>query len=156
MGDGIAHGEIRNTRLHDNRTIFEIDFSNAAELGHAEENAIGERQCAAGQRRPGAARNHLDTFVMAIAQDLGDLQGCLGQHHDHGELPIGGQAIGLVRSHFRLVGNYALAADNGPQGGDYAASAVQTARSGSGMRTDIPSAPIFDPNEDISHLTPYT
>src|SRR5262249_30918499 len=48
FGDGIAHREVRDTRLHDGHAIVEIDFADAVKLRHAEQNTIGEWQGSAG------------------------------------------------------------------------------------------------------------
>ncbi len=45
--DRLADGEIGDARLDDHHAIVEIDGADALELGHAEKNAIAERQRAA-------------------------------------------------------------------------------------------------------------
>jgi hypothetical protein len=46
--DGFADCQVGDTGLNDGATVLVIDFKNAIELGHAEEDAVGQRQCAAG------------------------------------------------------------------------------------------------------------
>ena len=46
--DGFADCEVGDTGLNDGTPILVVDFENAIELGHAEEDAVGQRQCAAG------------------------------------------------------------------------------------------------------------
>ena len=122
---GIADREIGDARLDHSDAVIEIDFTDSIELGHAKQHAIVERQRAAGQRRAGPARHDLDAFVVAIAQDFGDLLGGRRQHHHHRQLPIGGEPVALVGAHLALGRDYSLARDDGPQRSNDALAAAQ-------------------------------
>jgi hypothetical protein len=79
------------------------------EPGHAQENAVGQRQRAARQRGAGAARHDLDALVVAVPEDARDLVDGLGQHGDQRPLPVGGQPVALVGGEFVAVGDHPLA-----------------------------------------------
>ena len=66
--DGMADGEVGDPRLRHDAAVGEIDVEDALELAEAEQDAVGERQRAARQRRAGAARHHLQLALVAIAQ----------------------------------------------------------------------------------------
>ena len=125
MRNGVADRKIGDARLRNNNAVVIIDVPDAAELGHAEQHAVGERKRAAGQRGAGPARHHLDALIVAIAQHLGDLLGSLRKHHNHGQLAISGQPVTFIRSQFALGVDHALAGYNRPQGGDNTRPAAQ-------------------------------
>ena len=99
MIDRLRDRKIGDAWLDHRHPVLEIDGADALELGHAEQNAVAQRQRATGQRCPCPARHHLDAFAMAIGQHGGDLLGGLRQHHDHRERPIGGEAVAFVGPH---------------------------------------------------------
>ena len=86
---------------------------------------------------PGAARNHLDALVVAIAQYLGDLLGGLRQHHHHGQLPVGGKPIAVIGPHSRLGCDHTLAGTIVRNAATMRSRRCRTAASGSGIRNDI-------------------
>ena len=100
MGDRLADGEIGHPGLGHHHAVVEIDLADALELAKAQQHAIGQRQRAAGQRGPGAARHHLDALLEAIFQDPRNLFGGVREHHHHRRLAIGHQPIELVGQHF--------------------------------------------------------
>src|SRR6516165_7698854 len=97
------------------QAVGEVDLADAVELGHAEKDAVDERQRAARERGAGPARHHLDAFGVAEREHAAHLRRGLGQHDDHGKLAIGGQPIGLVGAHLALGGDHALARHDGAQ-----------------------------------------
>jgi hypothetical protein len=103
------HGKIGHARLDHGEAVGEVDLADAVELGHAEKDAIGERQRAAGERGTGPARHHLDAFGMAEREHATHLRRGLGQHDDHGKLAISGQPIGFVGTHLALGRDHAFA-----------------------------------------------
>ena len=103
------HGKIGHARLDHGEAVGEIDLADAVELGHAEKDAIGERQRAAGERGTGPARHYLDAFGMAEREHATHLRRGLGQHDDHGKLAISGQPIGFVGTHLALGRDHAFA-----------------------------------------------
>ena len=107
--DRLRHREIGDAGLDHGDAIVKVDLADALELGHAEQHAVAERQRAARQRGPGPARHHLDAFAVAVGEHSGNLRRGLRQHHHHGQLPIGGKAIALVRPHGRFRSDHALA-----------------------------------------------
>ena len=113
--DRLRDREIGHARLDHRDAVGEVDLADAVELGHAEQHAVHERQRAAGERGAGPARHHLDALRMAEREHAAHLLRGLRQHHDHGELAIGGQAIGLVGAHLPLGGDHALTRHDGAQ-----------------------------------------
>ena len=107
--DGLADREVRDARLDHRDAVFKIDLADAVEFAHAEQHAVGKRQCAAGERGARPARHHADAVLVAIAQHAADLFGGLRQHHKERKLPIGREPVGLVRAHLALVRDDALA-----------------------------------------------
>ena len=131
MRHRLADGEIGDAGLGHHHAVVEIDLADALELAKPEQHAVGQRQRAAGQRGAGAARHHLDALLEAIFQDLRDLLGGVGQHHDHRRLAIRHQAIGLVGQHFGRAVDHALARHDRAQRGDDGVTAVQNRLIGS-------------------------
>ena len=125
MRNRVADRKIGDTRLRHHDAVVKIDVADAVELGHAEQHAVRERKRAAGQRGAGPAWHHLDAFVVAIAQHLGDLLGGLRKHDNHRQLAIGGEPVAFVWSQFALRIDHTLAGYNRPQGGDNARPAAQ-------------------------------
>ena len=60
--DRLRHREIGHAGLDHGDAVGEVDLADAVELGHAEENAVGQRQGAARKRGAGPARHHLDAL----------------------------------------------------------------------------------------------
>ena len=115
MLDRLRDGEIGHARLDHRDAVGEVDLANAVELGHPEENAVGQRQRAAGKRGAGPARHHLDAFRVAECEHAADLLRRLRQDDHHGELSIGGEPIGLVGAHLTLGRDHPLPGDDGPE-----------------------------------------
>ncbi len=113
--DGAADGEIGDSGFGHHHTIGKIDFADAVELGQAEQHAVPQRECAAGERGAGAARHHFDSSSVAIAQHIGNLLGGLGQHHHHGHLAVGRERIRFKGFHRGLDRDDALTRDDGAQ-----------------------------------------
>ncbi len=112
MLDGPGDPEIGDARLNDDRPVLIVDVEHPVELHHGQQNAVGKRQRAAGERRPGTARHHLDVVLVAIAQDTGDLVHGFGKDHDQRQLIMGLQEIGFIGAHFGFVIDYALSGHN--------------------------------------------
>ena len=87
--DRLRDRQIGHAGLRHHHAVLQVDLADAVELGHAEQNAVGGRQRAAGQRRAGAARHHVDALRMAIFQHPAHLIDGVGQHHHHGQLAVG-------------------------------------------------------------------
>ena len=49
MSDGVGNGKIGDARLDDGDAIFEVDFADPVELGHAEQYAVAKRKRATRQ-----------------------------------------------------------------------------------------------------------
>ena len=109
MVDRLRDRKIGDAGLDHGDAIVEIDGADAIELGHAEQDAVAERQRAARQRGPRPARHDLDALAMAIGEHGGDLLGRFRQHHHHRKLAIGGEPIALIGPHRLLGGDDALA-----------------------------------------------
>ena len=78
----ICNPQIGNTGLDHSAAIIVVNLQNFLELTQSENNPVGERQCATGQRSARATRHHLDRVFVAIPQYLADLFGRLRQHDD--------------------------------------------------------------------------
>src|SRR5260370_39527839 len=66
--DGLGNCEIGDAWLNDGATVLVVNPENAIELGHAEEDAVGQRQSAARNRGSRAARGDLGTRFLAMAR----------------------------------------------------------------------------------------
>ena len=117
--------EIGDAGLDHGDAIVEIDGADAIEFGHAEQDAVAERQRAARQRGSRPARHHLDAFAVAIAQHRGDLLGRFRQHHHHRKLAIGSEPVALVGPHGVLGRDDALARHDALQRRDDLGAASQ-------------------------------
>ena len=115
MLDCLRHRQIGDARLDDDDPIGEIDLADTIELGHAQENAVGQRQGATRERGARPARHHLDALRVTEAQHPAHLLGGFGQHDHHGQRAVGGQPIGFVGAHFPLGRYHALTRNDGPQ-----------------------------------------
>ena len=96
MLDRLGQCQIGHPGLSHHAAIVVIDLEDAVELGHAEQYAVGQRQCPARKRGAGAARHHLDADLLAIAQDRRDLFDPRREHHDQWQLAISGQPVALI------------------------------------------------------------
>ena len=123
MLHGLRDGEIGHPGLDHGHAICKVDLADAVELGHAEENAVGERQCAAGERGAGPARHHLDALGVAELEHAADLRRGLWQHHHHGQLTIGGEPVAFVSAHLLVAGDDPLPRHDGTQRRDDLAAA---------------------------------
>ena len=72
--DRMGDREIGHPGLDDDAAVVVVDIEDAVELGHAEEDPVGQRQGATRQRGAGAARHDLHPLGLAIAQHRGDLR----------------------------------------------------------------------------------
>ena len=115
VGDRIADGEVGDAWLHHGAAVVLVDLQNAVELAEAEQDTVLKRQRAARQGRSRAARHHADLLLAAIFQDSGDLFHGLRQHHHHGHLPVGGEAVALIGTAAALLVDHALAGHDLPQ-----------------------------------------
>ncbi len=102
---GVGDGDVGDARLDAGDAIGLVDVQHAGHAGDAEHDGVFERQGAAAERRPGAARHHLDLVVVAVAEDLAHLLGAFGQHHGKRQAAIGGERVGLEGAAPLLVGN---------------------------------------------------
>src|SRR6185369_9700210 len=99
--------------------------------------------------------HHLDALLEAVFQDLRDLFGGVGQHHDHRWLSVRHQAIGLIGQHFGRAADHALAWHDRAQRGNNGVTPVQDRLIGSrhhdGHR--YPSRPRFiELSRQIKHV----
>ena len=113
--DRLGHRQVGHARLDHGHAVCEVDLANAIELGHAEKDAVLERQGTTRERGAGPARHHLDAFGVAERKHAAHLLRRLGQHHHHGELAIRSQAVGFVWPHLPLGGDHPLARHDGTQ-----------------------------------------
>ncbi len=109
MLNGERHAEVCDAGLRHHAAVMEIDLQYPIEFGHAENDAVGQRQGATGERRARAARHHLDLVVTAVAQHAGHLLGRRGQYHQQPQGSIGGETVALVGTAPVLFRNDAFA-----------------------------------------------
>ena len=76
--DRAGDGGIGDARLQGDAAIFVIDLEDAAHPPHADQDAVGARQRAAGERGARAARHDRHARLGGIAQNGGNLFGVLG------------------------------------------------------------------------------
>ncbi len=122
---GVGNAEVGHARLSDNASIGHIDVEDFVEFAHAEENAVGERQSAARKRCSGAAGDDLDLVGRAIAHDLDNLRGRVGEDGDHRRLPIGGESVTFEGAQFVLLVDHPFARDKAPKRLDNLGAAVE-------------------------------
>ena len=116
----VADRKVGDPRLDHGAAIVVVDFQDAIEFAETEQNAILERQGAAGQRRPRATGHDLDAVVMAITQDAAHLRRGLRQNNDQRALAIRRQTIAFVGAQLFLLDDDALARhDVAQRSGDF-------------------------------------
>ena len=94
---GLGDRQVAHAGLHAGEAAFAVDLENLVEARHHQQDALLQRQCAAGQTGTGAARHHRYATGMAELEQLLHLLDALWQYHQHGCGAIGGEAIALVR-----------------------------------------------------------
>ena len=94
---GLGDRQVAHAGLHAGEAAFAVDLENLVEARHHQQDALLQRQCAAGQTGTGAARHHRHATGMAEFEQLLHLLDALGQHYQHRGGAIGGQAIALIR-----------------------------------------------------------
>ena len=114
-GNRVGDGEVGDARLDHRAPIVEIDLDDPFELTETEGDAVSQRKRPAGQRRARAARNHLDSVFMAIAQHPRDLLGGLRQYRNQRQLLVGGEAVRFVNPEFVLVGDHPFTRNDSTQ-----------------------------------------
>ncbi|MND97322.1 hypothetical protein D3C80_896400 [compost metagenome] len=72
------------------------DFEDAVEARHHQQDALFQRQGAAGETCAGASGHYWNPEFMAGLQELLDLLDALRQHHQHGRGAVGGEAVAFV------------------------------------------------------------
>ena len=90
--------QVAHPGLHGGHRVIRIDADDALEFGQAQQHAIRQRQCASGKTGARAARHHRHLLRMAQAHDALHLFDGLGQHHDHGQLPVHRQPVAFERA----------------------------------------------------------
>ena len=118
MLDRAGDGKIGDAGLDDREPVVEIYLFDFVEFHHGKENAVRERKGAAGKRGPGAARHHLHIVFVTIGEHGAHVRDAVGQNDDHGQGPVGGQAVAFVGPPTGLLFDDAFARNNAPQRGD--------------------------------------
>ena len=95
-GDGVGDVDVGDAGLDGGDAVLVVDGKDAVEAGEADDDAVGRRQGAAGERRAGAAGDHLDVVLAEELQDRGDLLGRGRQHDGERGGAVGGERVGLV------------------------------------------------------------
>jgi len=82
MGRGrLGNGQVAYTGLHPGETPLRVDFENAVEACHHQQDALGQWQGTARQAGPGAARHHRHATQVAEPEQRLHLFQAFGQHH---------------------------------------------------------------------------
>ena len=113
--DGFRDGEILHAGLHARAAILEIHLQYAVELGHAEQNAVLERQRAAGERGAGAARHQLHIHLLRQRHDRAHLRHRLRQSDDERQRAIHDERVAFIGAARGLVGDDIGGGQNGAQ-----------------------------------------
>ena len=93
---GLGDRQVAYAGLNAGEAAFAVDLENLVEARHHQQDALFQRQRAAGQAGAGTARDYRYATGMAELQQLLHLLDALGQHHQHGRGAVGGQAVALV------------------------------------------------------------
>ncbi len=101
-GGRLRDREVAHARLDDGRSRERIDRDDATKLRERQHDAIHGRQCAAGQARSRATRDHRHARRVTKRKDRDDLRLVLGQHDRARLLAIQREAVALVRA--RVLG----------------------------------------------------
>ena len=123
--DRIGDGKVGHAGLRDDAAVGVVDVEDAVELAEAQDDAVSERQRAARERGPGAARHHLHAALVAQPEHPRDLRGGLRQDHRHRKLPVSAQTVALVRPERVLIGDHALAGDDLGERGDHRVATLE-------------------------------
>ena len=153
----LRDGEIGDAGLDDGAAIGNVDLQDLLEFAEAEQNAVGQRQGAAGERGAGAAGDDLDVRSVAITQNFDDLFRGLRQHDDHRQRAIGGERVGLVRPAPGLAVDHAFARHDLLQRADDLGTPrqhglVRFRHCQHGARSGRPAAPAL--RFDFGHILP--
>ena len=111
-------GEIGDARLNPRVAVGEVHLDHVGELGHTDHHRILLRNGAAGERRPGAACDHLDAVLVAEAHHVGDFLSRARQGDGERHLAIGGQRVGVIGAAFILGSDEAFGRQQSRKPGD--------------------------------------
>ncbi len=116
--DRLGDAEIGDAGLGGDGAVLVVDVEDPVELAQAQDDAIGERQGAAGEPGAGTARDDLDLLGVAEPQDGCHLLGGGRQDHGHGHGAVGGEPVALVGAQLLLGRDHAFAGHDLAQGRD--------------------------------------
>ncbi len=120
VGDRVGDADIGHPGLHGRATIGVVDVEDLVHPHHADDDGVGHRQRAAGQRGARATRHHAHPVGVAEAHDRRDLLGGFRQRDGERHLAIGGQPVGLVWPEADRIGDDTLrVGDRRAQAGDH-------------------------------------
>ena len=98
-----ADGEVGDARLDHGAAVGGVDLEDPVELAEAHGDPVGERQRPARKPGAGAARHDLDPPIVAERQHAADLARIARQDDDHGQCPVGAEAVALEGAQAALV-----------------------------------------------------
>ena len=110
------NGQVAHARLDHRGARVLVDAHDAVHARGGDDDAVGDRQCAAGQAGAGAARHDRHLQLAADSENRQQLRLAVGQGHHHRQLTVGGQAIALVGTGVFRVGQHAAFRQRDAQG----------------------------------------
>ena len=108
----ISDGEVSHAGLGNDAAVCIIHIEDTVELGKTYHDAVGQRQGTTRKRSASASRYDLDSTVVAVLKNFGDLLGLLRKNHNHWRLSIGGQPVTLVGLERMDIGDDPLTRQN--------------------------------------------
>ncbi|MNO89089.1 hypothetical protein D3C76_805610 [compost metagenome] len=102
----LGDGQVAYPGLNTGEAALGVDFENAIEARHHQQNAFGKWQGAARETGAGTARHHRHTALVAELQQGLHLLQTLGQHHQQRHCAVGREAVAFIGFEvFRAVQN---------------------------------------------------
>jgi hypothetical protein len=113
--DRLRHRDVGHARLDENAAIGDVHLEDAAKPRQPDQHALLDRQRAAGEAGPGAARDPRHLLLVAGAHDPGDLVRRARQHDGHRARRVLEQPVRLIGRELPLVRDEVLAPDYASQ-----------------------------------------
>ncbi|MNZ08209.1 hypothetical protein D3C78_250040 [compost metagenome] len=92
----LGDGQVAHAGLHTGEAALRVDFENAVEPRHHQQDAFGQWQGAARQAGTGAASHHRHATLVAKPEQRLHLLQALGQHHQQRHRAVGREAVAFI------------------------------------------------------------
>ncbi|MNF43929.1 hypothetical protein D3C85_495470 [compost metagenome] len=93
---GLGNRQVAHAGLDPGEAPGRVDLEDLVEARQHQQDALFQRQGAAGQAGAGTARHHRHAALVAELEQTLDLLDALGQHHQHRRGAVGREAIAFV------------------------------------------------------------